>query len=143
MINTILSTWGFYEGAPVVFKFMMAVAAIALAFFFAISALYTPVVKNNKVKRDLMERDKEAMRLKIANDKASDKYLEYQKENEKLLSKKISMLEEISNLEETKKSLIDEIEAAKEPETEQQTNESDKNKGGRPKGSKNKPKKVY
>lgn len=140
MINTILSTWGFYENAPFMIKMLINIAALALAFFFVISALYTPVVKNNKVKRDLMERDKEAMRLKIANEKASDKYLEYQKENEKLISNKIKLLEEISELEEQKKAMTEPVVDPDSQNKESKPEETEKNKGGRPKGSKNKSK---
>lgn len=141
MNNVILSTWGFYENAPFMFKMLMNIAALALMFFLIISALYTPVVKNNKVKRELMERDKEAMRLKIANEKASDKYLEYQKENEKLISNKIKLLEEISELEEQKKAAIEPVVDPDSQTKDDKSTDIEKNKGGRPKGSKNKSKK--
>jgi hypothetical protein len=138
MMIEIMSTWGWYQNAPGTVRFTFNVFMIALAIFFIISAVWSIPQKNNKIKRELIDRDKEAMRLKIANEKASDKYLEYQKENEKLISNKIKMLDEIAALEEKKKLLLEPLVVEAKDIVAAFPEKPEKNKGGRPKGSKTK-----
>lgn len=117
----------FYNSLPVAFKILLNVLAYGLSVTIIISAIYQIPVRNHKLKRDLVDAEKELTRISVQRKKAQDDYVELMREHDKERSALIGDLgklrEEINLLEQEKKELNIEIVSLKAKI------------GGRPKGS--------
>lgn len=117
----------FYNSLPVAFKILLNVLAYGLSVTIIISAIYQIPVRNHKLKRDLVDAEKELTRISVQRKKAQDDYVELMREHDKERSALIGDLgklrEEINLLEQEKKEFVIEIESLKAKI------------GGRPKGS--------
>lgn len=139
-MNLIMTSYGWYYDAPSIIRIAINVFFIFLIVFLIVSAIYQIPYRNNKIKREVMDQEKEAIRLRVANEKATDKYIDLQKEYDKILSKKIQNQEDLEKLDEELKLKREELNILSEQKPADITKEPEKNKGGRPKGSKNTPK---
>lgn len=117
----------FYNSLPLAFKVLFNVVAYGLSFTVIISALYQIPIRNHKLKRELVDSDKELTRISVQKKKAQDDYVELMKAHDKERSALIGDLgklrDEINQLSQEKKEYLVEIQTLKEKI------------GGRPKGS--------
>lgn len=117
----------FYNSLPLAFKVLFNVVAYGLSFTVIISALYQIPIRNHKLKRELLDSDKELTRISVQKKKAQDDYVELMKAHDKERSALIGDLgklrDEINQLSQEKKEYLVEIQTLKEKI------------GGRPKGS--------